>query len=293
MDSIKARYIHRFKTEKAIRTTFLQQQRPVFAESELERLIESNRTNWELAPSARTKNLIERLTRNNILFRHEIAFSEEEIYIRYAYGEVSPYDLAVGLHPKAYLSHYSAAALLALTTQVPKTIYTTVEQSQRLMDSGSELSQSTIAHAFSLPQRQPATQARIGDYTVVLLKRKYTNRTGVLTTESIPHTGIERTLIDLVVRPNYAGGAFAVLDMYRQAVAQGIAVAKIVAWLEKFNYIYPYHQSIGFLLEKAGYNGKPLDSLKTLPMPFDFYLDYEMNDKEYSTAWKLYYPKGM
>ncbi len=293
MNPNKLRYTHRFKTEKAIRSTFEQQQHPVHALDELERLIESNRTNWELAPSARTKNVIGRLIKNKILFQHDIVFSEEESYTRYAYGEVSPYDLAVGLHPKAYLSHYSAAAFLNLTNQVPKTIYTTVEQSQRQVASGSELSQASIDRAFSLPQRQPLTKAQIGEYTIILLKGKHTNRTGVLTTETIPHTGVERTLIDLAVRPNYSGGAFAILDMYRQAVTQGIAAAKIVSWLEKFNYTYPYHQSIGFLLEKAGYTGKPLASLKAMPMPFNFYLDYEMTDTAYSKEWKLYYPKGM
>jgi len=294
MDPIKVKYLRRFKTEKTIRTTFEQQPIHAFSLDSLEQLIEKSRISWELAPTTPGKKIIDRFLNNNILSAQEIVFSEEEKYLRFTYGDASPLELAVSLHPKAYLSHYSAAALLNLTTQVPKTIYTTVEESMRIGPTGGDLSQKAIDHAFSLPQRRPAKKnAQIGDYSIQLLTAKYTDRVGVLTAGKIPHTGIERTLIDLAVRPAYSGGAFMVLDMYRQAISQGISPTKITNWLEQFRYIYPYHQSIGFLLEKAGYAGKALAALKALPMEFDFYLDYGMREKGYSPEWRLYYPKGM
>jgi len=294
MDPVKVKYSRRFKKEKAILMTLGEQPLHAFSFETLVQLIENNRASWELAPTTPAKKTIERFLRNNILTQQEIFFSEEEKYLRYTYEDPSPLEIAVSLHPKAYLSHYSAAALLNLTTQVPKTIYTTVEESMRIGPTGGDLNQKAIDHAFSQPQRRPAyKKARIGDYEIQLLTSKYTDRAGVLAAARIPHTGIERTLIDLAVRPAYSGGAFLVLDMYRQAVVQGISATKIVNWLDKFRYIYPYHQSIGFLLEKAGYAGKALAALKELPMEFDFYLDYGMQEKEYSKTWRLYYPKGM
>ncbi|HXD77918.1 MAG TPA: hypothetical protein VN616_08915 [Puia sp.] len=293
MDPIRKDYIRRFKTDRAIRSSFEELPRLVFSPNELEKLVETNRITWGLAPSSRVGNIIERLVKNEILSREVIIFGNEEKYIRYCYGNPTPFDLAVSLNPRAYLSHYSAVALLGLTTQAPKTIYTTVEESMRIGPTGGQPDQAAIDRAFALRQRRPEAAARIGEYNVVLLKGKYTNRAGVLSAEKVPYTSLERTLIDIAVRPAYSGGAFAILDAYRQAVAQGIAGNKITNWLEKFHYIYPYHQSIGFLLEKAGYEGPALAALRALPMEMDFYLDYEMKEKEYSPDWKLYYPTGM
>ncbi len=294
MDSLKARYVRRFRAEKAIRTTFEEQPLPAFSAEDMDRLINSNRTRWQLAASARPPQVISRFLKNGILSAQEIFFSEQETYTRYTYGEVSPLDLAVSLHRQAYLSHYSAASLLNLTSQVPKTIYTTIEESRREGRAGGNLKQAAIDQAFSQPQRRPVGKtALVGDYEIQLLTAKYTGRAGVLTATKVPHTGIERTLIDLAVRPGYSGGAFMVLEMYRQAQVPGFSATKLTTWLEQFQYIYPYHQSIGFLLEKAGYTGKALTTLKALPMEFDFYLDYGMTEKDYSPTWRLYYPKGM
>ncbi len=268
MDPIRKEYIRRFKTEKAIRLTFEQQPRSVFSPSDLDKLIDQNRAAWDLSLSARAPNVIKRLLKNKILIKHEIAYGEEEKQVRYSYGETSAFDLAVSINPKAYLSHYSAAAMLGLTTQSPKTIYTTVEESLRMGSSDADLEQRAIDHAFAQPQRRAGTIARVGEYTLIWLTGKFTNRAGVLSAEKVPHTGIERTLIDIVVRPAYSGGAFMILEMYQQAIAQGTSGSKVTNWLEKFRYISPYHQSIGFLLrEKAGYTGPALATLVEAALP--------------------------
>jgi len=60
------------------------------------------------------------------------------------------------------------------------------------------------------------------------------------------------------------------------------------------NFVYPYHQAIGFYLDQAGVS-KPSE-LKLFLEPglkFDFYLDYKMEDLEYSEKWRLYYPADM
>ena len=70
--------------------------------------------------------------------------------------------------------------------------------------------------------------------------------------ELLEVTDLERTLIDITVRPNYAGGAKAVLSAYRQARGR-ISVDKLLTFLKRFDYVYPYHQAIGFYLEKSSY----------------------------------------
>jgi hypothetical protein len=56
------------------------------------------------------------------------------------------------------------------------------------------------------------------------------------------------------------------------------------------DYIYPYHQVLGFYLEKAGYKESQLKILDNMDIEYDFYLNYKMENPSFSERWKLYYP---
>ena len=58
-------------------------------------------------------------------------------------------------------------------------------------------------------------------------------------------------------------------------------------------FTYPYHQAIGFYLEKAGYQEKDIIPFYKMEQNFKFYLTYNMPFKEFSPHWNLYYPKGI
>ena len=61
--------------------------------------------------------------------------------------------------------------------------------------------------------------------------------------------------------------------------------------LRELDYVYPYHQSIGLLLEKAGvYSDAELKPFRTLPREFDFYLAHKLVKPKYSQEWRIYYP---
>jgi len=78
------------------------------------------------------------------------------------------------------------------------------------------------------------------------------NRLGVIDYDldgiMIRITGLERTLVDAVVRPDYSGGIEEVLKAFT-AVKGEISVNKMLAILKKMDYMYPYHQALGFYLE--------------------------------------------
>ena len=109
--------------------------------------------------------------------------------------------------------------------------------------------------------------------------------------EELEVTKLERTLIDVTVRPAYAGGVVQVLEAYRAARAR-MSVNTLVATLKKLSYAYPYHQAIGFYMEKAGYERERFMRLRTLGVEFDFYLAHGLKQKEYSKFWRLFVPKG-
>jgi hypothetical protein len=84
-------------------------------------------------------------------------------------------------------------------------IYVNKEQSPK--DSSGDLTQAGIDRAFSTKQRTSGFQLHHGRTTITLLNGKHSGRLGVVTMqgpngEPLEVTDLERTLIDIVVRPN-------------------------------------------------------------------------------------------
>jgi hypothetical protein len=176
----------------------------------------------------------------------------------------------------------------------PKTIYLNVEQSPKPSGSGS-LTQEGIDRAFSAQQRQSNLIYTCNASSIVMIAGKNTNRLGVEeipgpASEAIRVTNLERTLIDIVVRPAYAGGISQVFKAYR-AAKDRISLDRLIAILKKLDYVYPYHQPIGFLMQKAGYPKQEVEQLRALELDHDFYLAHGMQQPEYSQDWRLFHPK--
>ncbi len=72
---------------------------------------------------------------------------------------------------------------------------------------------------------------------------------------------------------------------------RSVILAKMASYLDQIDYIYPYDQVIGFYLEKAGYDESTL-KLFDKKKEFNFYLTYNIRNKNFSDRWKLFYPKG-
>jgi len=214
---------------------------------------------------------------------------------RYTWGEMPILSIILTLKPEAYFSHYTAMYIHELTEQMPRSIFLNFEQQQHL-SSGGPLEQGNIDKAFSRPPRVTNAIANIADYTVYLLNGKYTGRLGVIdyhdsAKNTLYVTNTERTLIDITVRPTYSGGISEVLKAYERAAGK-VSINKLSAMLADLNYIYPYHQAIGFYLERAGvYKKAQIDLMDQFEKKYDFYLTHQMKGAEYSKKWKLYYPK--
>jgi len=278
--------------EGRIRAFFKQHPQKVFTRPQLLGVLAEQRVAWNIAPTTTEEKLIDQLLAKDVLRKTEIRsdgyLPSKDLYVQ---DESAVWQLATALAPKAYLSHYSAIWANGLTTQVPKIIYVTFEQAKKPPRAAS-LTQAGIDAAFAKPQRRTTASVRHGDFTFMVLNGGFTNRLGVHQLDGVPVTNVERTLLDSTVRPGYAGGVFAVLEAYRNARGK-LSLNKLVATLDALDFTYPYFQAVGFYLERAGYQGKKLDELRARPKAFDFYLTYDMAQKDYSADWRLYFPKGL
>ena len=266
----------------------------VFTRGEIDEIVAANRAFWRLTASTTTNKFITYLLNAAPLKAVRFEFPYRPT-IRYMWGEIHPILVAQSLKPEGYFSHYTAIQLHGLTEQIPKTIYLNFEQD--LAGGGGELTQERIDRAFKLKPRVSNNVAPLGDLRVCLLNGRSTGRLGVIEIDAprigrLRVTGIERTLIDAAVRPVYAGGVSDVAEAYRLA-ADRVSVNKLVAYLKKLAYTYPYHQAIGYYLERADvYKDSQLDLLRRIPRKFDFYLANRMGAVQYDEKWRLFVPQG-
>lgn len=215
---------------------------------------------------------------------------------RYIWDQASTYEVALTMRAGSYLSHASAVFFHALTQQIPRTIYVNKEQTPKPAPSGT-LSQGAIDRAFSTNPRTSSFLFSYETTRIVLLSGKNTGNletTDVTDSNGVPLrvTKLERTLIDITVRPVYAGGVFEVLAAFRGAKDR-LSAPTLVATLKKLNYVYPYHQAIGFYMQRAGYSASSTQRLDRIPKNFDFYLGHKIADPQYDKSWRVYYPAGL
>ena len=251
----------------------------VFTREDISSILSTNRAFWRLTNYLTIENFTELLLESTDLKKHRLKFNSFEL-VRYSWGEIDIVDLTLSLRKKGYLSHYSALSYHGLTEQVPKTIYFNVEQSKKEVKS-SRLQQSQIDIALANPAKLSNNYSVYKDQYIYLLNGKYTGLLGVEINDvrNVRVTDVERTLIDITIRPEYSGGIYEVLKAYGNA-AQGVSINKLVSYLKKLNYGYPYHQCVGFYMMVSGkFRESQLQLVRKIDMPLKFYLTHRMEKK--------------
>jgi hypothetical protein len=269
----------------------------VFKRSDIGRQLQNKRVFWRLAATTSTQKLIDFLSEKGHIKQHVFAFPRAT-EIRFTWSQVTDYEIILSLKPKSYLTHFTALYLHGLTLQAPKTIYLNFEQPERPRQKGA-LEQSRVDFAFSRRCRVSTTIAEYGGSRVCILNGMQTGNRGVVELEDdlgnpLKVSSLERTLIDIAVRPVYAGGVYTVMMAYKEAASKKVSINKLAAMLSSMAFTYPYHQVIGFYLERAGnFGAEQISLLDKYEKKLDFYLDYQIKEKEYSKRWRLFYPRGL
>lgn len=208
----------------------------------------------------------------------------------------TPLELGATIRGGAYFTHSTAVFLHGLTDSVPTTFYINKEQSPKRPPTGG-LTQERLDKAFRTKQRRSRYTFRWEKYRFTLLSGKNTRDFGVVEQtgpngERLRVTHLERTLIDIVARPAYAGGLVEVLEAYNGAVEQGVDVQRLVATLDHLDYVYPYHQVIGYLLERAGVEASKLEALRARGLHFNMPAAHGIVRPSLDSSWRVLLPEG-
>jgi len=268
----------------------------VLRQKEIGAVLEENRRAWRVTQSMSLGEFISYLLESTPLRRVRLDLPHRAETL-YAWGEVSPYLLACAAKPGAYVCHYTAVHLHELTEQVPETIYANHEQ-RPIPPPPSAPTQESVDAAFGRPQRVTTNICEMDGRRLCLVNGKHTGRLGVVEMRdeggrAFSVTGLERTLIDIAVRPYYAGGVAEVLGAYRRAAAR-VSLNKLAATLTNMAFVYPYEQAVGYYLERSGaYEPARLELFRRRPFELDFYLSYAMERTEYSARWRVHVPAGL
>ena len=82
------------------------------------------------------------------------------------------------------------------------------------------------------------------------------------------------------------------LDAYRRA-ADSISIDTMVSTLNQLDYVYPYHQVVGFYLQRAGIKVQSLEPLKSLGIKLNFYLAHGMVEPSLDPNWKVFFDRAL
>lgn len=268
-----------------------------FSEKTLQDIFNNKKDEWQIPANKNASHFFSFLQKKGVLFMTSFNDEQNKIKIIYSWKTQDDFTVMAGLKNNSYYSYYTALFIHQLTLQIPKTYYLNYEHSSDMnpVSGKPSLTQSAIDKAFSGNQRKSSISYSYKDRKIIITNGKKTEKLGVIKQENaqqcFEYTSLERTLIDVAIRPVYAGGVFEVLEAYKKA-KENLNTKRLTEYLKKMDYIYPYHQVIGFYLERAGYTENDL-KLFDKEKEFDFYLTYDIRNKAYSERWKLYYPKGL
>lgn len=246
---------------------------------------------------------IEQLERREIINSVLIELPKGDVTRRYVLSDVpqlNPIEIALSLNPGSHVSHGSALYLHFFQENLSEDIYITKEQSVK-PDYSSPLNQERIDHAFSRKMRSTNQIAIFSykkkEYKVHLLNGKNSKNAGVKFIDTklfskgvVVATSLERTLIDCVVRPAYAGGNTMIIKALEKALKENLYIDqdKLIELLKKLNFKYPYQNSLGYFLKETGH---PYQKIKSeVNKKVVFYLDYEMKNKSKNEEFSLYVP---
>lgn len=275
----------------------------VLKTSDIAEVLDQERSFWRLAKSTSLRDFLGFMHEKTPLKEVRFAFPNRKV-MGHVWEDMPLLEVLQRLVDRSFYSHYTAVRIHGLTEQVPQTVFLNQEKrksSTVYSNHPESFTQEVIDAAFAQAPRESKNQITAGHQRIVLLESAYQAGLGITSSTVnwdgprdlvLRHTTLERTLIDIVVRPFYAGGVFEVAKAFENAKDRGVSVNTLASMLKRMAFGYPYHQAIGYYLQRAGYKPSLVALFRQLPIERDFYLTHAMDSTDYIAEWRLHVPQG-
>jgi len=267
-----------------------------FSSSNLSDIFFAKKREWNLPRGMDDEAFVRMLVDRTKLLEIMLQSKHYPPILRYTLGPAQPLSVALSIRPSGYFSHGTAMWIHGIGNTATD-IFLNREQSEKTSNPG-PLSQTSINLAFRSSQRRSKLIYTLETgVNITLLSGKNSKQLEVgdakaPSGEIVRATSLERTLVDIAVRPTYAGGISDIIEAFRLARGR-ISVSRLLEILQKLDYSYPYHQAIGFYLKRNEYSETDLELVKKIGLEFDFYADYGIQDSIFDSEFRIYYPQSL
>jgi hypothetical protein len=277
-----------------IKDFFTNDAEKIFKRNDLHVILAANRSTWKLAKRMSAATFISNLLKARILVEYDLPFPHRPEK-RFAGPTVPVAEILLSLKAGSYFSHISAAVVHGLTSSNDQ-IVVNFEQGEHIRNPLPE--QSAIDGAFKARARLTKNWISTEHGIITMLNGMQTGELGVVnlhTTEIcgqkslIRVTDLERTLIDMTVRPHYSGGIEVIIEAFRAARAR-VDTVKLASYLERLRYVYPYHQAIGWYMTAANFEQHQIAPISSIPRLRNFYLINKIELPLFDQFWKITVP---
>lgn len=269
----------------------------IFTERELEKVVD--RYQIEFAFNYPTKSgIINRATKLPLIWN-----KRGSIALYHLNNDFNELDIVYALNrnlKRAYASHFSALYFNELVGQKPKNHYISQAIKLPLPQEHSQIKALLIMQAFMKEPRITSNFFSLQNNNYYLLEKGDHAMCGVISKSlhfqkqniELKITDIERTLIDCIMAPHYAGGLTTLLNAYKES---SIRISKLKDYYEVLNPQYPYWQSIGLFLDSISSDlGNQWYELFRTRKKQAFFIEHKYNSTwEKSEKWEVFFPRGL
>lgn len=203
--------------------------------------------------------------------------------------------------PTGHFCHYTSVVFHELSNQVPNRVYIRKRDVGANRFRTDRLSDLQIRTQFLKPHRRSGDTETLGGGTIIFIAGGLHDEIGVVSVPSnyseFPQgsriTNLERCLIDAVVAPHYNGGITTLPGLFEEAVEQ-LDLQKLIEHYRELDFLYPYHQTLGFFLDHSGQEEAAAQWREHFPPTNRFFVDKAAKSSwSYDPKWQVYYPRGL
>lgn len=239
-----------------------------------------------IASSMNLQGFVEYLVGNKYLFFTTITIGRRQ-YTRYRRKEAFDiFDFLGSFEPNGFFSMSTALNLQGFCSYRTDLIFYSNEQKTKLQEPN--LSQEAINIAFKKSYRITSNIAEFEDKHIILLQPKNTNNFEIINHRDYRVSSINRAFVEMLVNIQFFKNIETFMDIFKP-IKNELSINTISEILEHIDYIYPYNQSIGFILEKIGFHKKELSIFKNSKAQYRFYIEKGKENYAFDNFWNIYY----